>query len=376
MFGDGTVVMKLAPGHSPGHQVLFLKLKQTGPVVLSGDLYHYPEERKLKRVPTFEWNQQVTVGDARENRGVSEAIRRAALDPARLHRELEAKESPAVLRIEHMRWALAFLAAGAALAQTHPRFQAQSPASVTYSEKDGQQAVEITNIAYEVTGTAVPGRPPDQRLLLRTTTRTKQMVDDIGMEAATTVEAWPLGVDPKQKPIYSLKVAGMDCKTVDGALLVVLRGLEDTEWWSVYKLGSGERLFDTYTPLLGFSIRRDIQTMRYAGFEDPPDDIADARLKNPHVVGVLTYASPERVLREALITSDDPKQAQMLRSFDEASRTVTLIEAPARALKIAISQNYPSAPATVAFTIPIVRDDLDLAHALMPAHLHAASFQR
>jgi len=61
VFGDGTVVMKLAPGHTPAHQVLFLKLKKTGPVVLSGDLYHYPEERKLKRVPTFEFDQQQTV---------------------------------------------------------------------------------------------------------------------------------------------------------------------------------------------------------------------------------------------------------------------------------------------------------------------------
>jgi glyoxylase-like metal-dependent hydrolase (beta-lactamase superfamily II) len=60
VFGDGTVVMKLAPGHTPGHQVLFLKLKKTGPVVLSGDLYHYPEERKLKRVPTFDTDQQQT----------------------------------------------------------------------------------------------------------------------------------------------------------------------------------------------------------------------------------------------------------------------------------------------------------------------------
>ncbi len=42
VFGDGTVVIMAAPGHSPGHQVLFLKLKKTGPVVLSGDLYHYP----------------------------------------------------------------------------------------------------------------------------------------------------------------------------------------------------------------------------------------------------------------------------------------------------------------------------------------------
>ena len=146
-----------------------------------------------------------------------------------------------------------FLFTGLAIAQTHVPFQAQSPAGVTYGvNKDGQQTVEITNVAYEVTGTGVPGRPQDERLLLRSTTRTKQVVDEIGMEASTTVEAWPLGVDPKQKPLYSLKVAGVDSKTVDGALLLVLRGLEETEWWSVYKLGTGQRLFDTYVPLLGF----------------------------------------------------------------------------------------------------------------------------
>ena len=60
VFGDGTVVIKAAPGHSPGHQVLFLKLAKTGPVVLSGDLYHYPEERKLHRLPTTEFNVEQT----------------------------------------------------------------------------------------------------------------------------------------------------------------------------------------------------------------------------------------------------------------------------------------------------------------------------
>jgi N-acyl homoserine lactone hydrolase len=58
VFGDGTVVIKSAPGHTPGHQVLFLKLKKTGPIVLAGDLYHYPEERTTGRVPTFEFNAE------------------------------------------------------------------------------------------------------------------------------------------------------------------------------------------------------------------------------------------------------------------------------------------------------------------------------
>ena len=60
VFGDGTVVIKSAPGHTPGHQVLYLKLAKTGGVVLSGDLYHYPEERKLDRVPTFDFNAEQT----------------------------------------------------------------------------------------------------------------------------------------------------------------------------------------------------------------------------------------------------------------------------------------------------------------------------
>lgn len=61
VFGDGTVVLKSTPGHSPDHQVLFLKLTKTGPIVLSGDLYHYPEERKLNRVPTTEFNAAQTI---------------------------------------------------------------------------------------------------------------------------------------------------------------------------------------------------------------------------------------------------------------------------------------------------------------------------
>jgi N-acyl homoserine lactone hydrolase len=59
-FGDGSVVLKPTPGHSPMHQVLFLKLKKTGPVVLSGDIYHYPEERKLGKIPVNEFNVEQT----------------------------------------------------------------------------------------------------------------------------------------------------------------------------------------------------------------------------------------------------------------------------------------------------------------------------
>jgi N-acyl homoserine lactone hydrolase len=60
VFGDSTVIIKFTPGHTPGHQSLFLKLARTGPVLLSGDLYHYPEEITLKRIPPFDFDKDQT----------------------------------------------------------------------------------------------------------------------------------------------------------------------------------------------------------------------------------------------------------------------------------------------------------------------------
>ncbi len=53
VFGDGTVILKYAPGHTPGHQVLFLDLANHGPLLLSGDLYHFSENREFRRIPIF-----------------------------------------------------------------------------------------------------------------------------------------------------------------------------------------------------------------------------------------------------------------------------------------------------------------------------------
>jgi N-acyl homoserine lactone hydrolase len=60
VFGDGKAIIKSAPGHTPGHQVLVVDLPKTGRIVLAGDLYHYPEERKLNRLPTREFNADQT----------------------------------------------------------------------------------------------------------------------------------------------------------------------------------------------------------------------------------------------------------------------------------------------------------------------------
>jgi glyoxylase-like metal-dependent hydrolase (beta-lactamase superfamily II) len=60
VFGDNSVVIESAPGHTPGHQMLLVRLKNTGPVLLSGDLFHFPQERPLNRFPVFEFDREQT----------------------------------------------------------------------------------------------------------------------------------------------------------------------------------------------------------------------------------------------------------------------------------------------------------------------------
>ena len=60
VFGDGTVRILSTPGHTPGHQSLFVRLASYGPVVLSGDLVHFPQEITFDRVPGFDFNAEQT----------------------------------------------------------------------------------------------------------------------------------------------------------------------------------------------------------------------------------------------------------------------------------------------------------------------------
>lgn len=60
VFGDGSVIIISTPGHTPGHQSLFVALSNYGPVVLSGDLYHFRASRRLRTTPTFNTDAEET----------------------------------------------------------------------------------------------------------------------------------------------------------------------------------------------------------------------------------------------------------------------------------------------------------------------------
>jgi N-acyl homoserine lactone hydrolase len=56
VFGDGSVTIKSAPGHTPGHQVLVVRLPSRGPVMLSGDMVHLRYSWDNRVVPSFNFN--------------------------------------------------------------------------------------------------------------------------------------------------------------------------------------------------------------------------------------------------------------------------------------------------------------------------------
>jgi len=61
VFGDGSVIILSAPGHTVGHQMLLVKLKETGPVLLSGDLYHFKENKEDYVIPSFNYDKRISV---------------------------------------------------------------------------------------------------------------------------------------------------------------------------------------------------------------------------------------------------------------------------------------------------------------------------
>lgn len=61
LFGDGTVTMLAMPGHTPGHSALLVRLPKSGAVLISGDQYHFRENRALRGVPSFNTNRADTL---------------------------------------------------------------------------------------------------------------------------------------------------------------------------------------------------------------------------------------------------------------------------------------------------------------------------
>ena len=213
---------------------------------------------------------------------------------------------------------------------------AQSASSLTVTGKQGEEAVVIRNVSYELAAKTV----------LRKTEQTRQVIGDKGMEASTLIEAWPLGVDRKEKPKYTIKVEGVDARSLNYDLLIVTRGLEDTQWWSLYRLADGKPLFNTFVRPIHIP-----DTMTYAGYDVPAD--GDPRLKNPNLIGVIHLAGAEGTPRRIEIHANDAKRAIVLRSFADVTPTLEF-NYTKKVLVLTIRDAQPDARIEIPLNAPAV----------------------
>jgi N-acyl homoserine lactone hydrolase len=75
VFGDGSVTIKAAPGHTPGHQVLVVRLPKTGPVMLSGDMVHLQYSWNYRIAPSFNFDVARSMATIDEMKAFAQSTR-------------------------------------------------------------------------------------------------------------------------------------------------------------------------------------------------------------------------------------------------------------------------------------------------------------
>src|ERR1051325_4158313 len=74
VFGDGSVIVLRTPGHTPGHSALLVRLKDMGPVLLSGDAAHFHENYESNGVPAFNFDRAQTIASMERMKEIAKRL--------------------------------------------------------------------------------------------------------------------------------------------------------------------------------------------------------------------------------------------------------------------------------------------------------------
>ncbi len=74
VFGDGSVILLATPGHTPGHHSLMVRLPD-GPVLLSGDLWHFAEQMPINGVPKVNTSRADTLASMDRVRRIADNLK-------------------------------------------------------------------------------------------------------------------------------------------------------------------------------------------------------------------------------------------------------------------------------------------------------------
>jgi N-acyl homoserine lactone hydrolase len=70
VFGDGSVTLVATPGHTPGHQSLMVHLRNSGFIILSGDVVHLKQNFEKNTVPSLNTDKAASIASMDRVRGM------------------------------------------------------------------------------------------------------------------------------------------------------------------------------------------------------------------------------------------------------------------------------------------------------------------
>ncbi|MGH6879607.1 hypothetical protein [Hypericibacter sp.] len=223
------------------------------------------------------------------------------------------------------------------------------------------------------------------RMLLRLHLTRKWDVNSPEGEGHVRLDAFDAKAGTSGTPLYTVEAEGSAAQILPDCLLQIDRGLEDLEWWQINDLASGTLLFETMAEPLVFATLDDdqIRSTQAAGFYVPPDDEADKKLADPHVVGLLTLATDGKIATRLLVTAADPAKAAALRSYWDERRYLAVVETgkpgalgaataeqPLSKRPLSVEVSWPVAG--LALRLPIGPAGLKTEGAVIPAGLKVA----
>lgn len=255
-----------------------------------------------------------------------------------------------------------------------PRYSVEATSHATKS--GDEEAVDNTRFEFTACGSSVAA----DRLLLRLRLTSKSNTQEIGMKGEVRLDAFPAASGTRAPPVYSVAAEGSEGRILTEPCLFALnRGLEEFDWWEVYSLRNGKRLFQSSSEpfVFSFMIEDDIRQTDTAGLYVPPDDETDAALKQPNIAGVVALTQDDKLQTLAVIRIQDKARAQQLRSYADERRYLSIIDARTgvslgqasgekRLSQRPLALEIYWAVANLRLQIPVTKTGLDLRHATLP----------
>lgn len=230
-------------------------------------------------------------------------------------------------------------------------YRGQSTVGVT--DNSGGTTLAIGNVVHELTRTIVSPRGRMEQLLLRIESSSEETLDAPGITGKVRLSARPIDGVRETMPLYEVALDGRGARLDDSGLIAV--DLDDGAARSVrayHLVATGERLFETAAGLAGTVFPGASYRWRYAAFLPITDDREELLAKQPKIIGIITYAAADRVIRQIAVEADSAERAVQLRSIWDEGHFLAWVPGEQQALSLRFL------PSGVSLLLPVKDDDL------------------